>query len=159
MPISKSMTTSIFDLGHKNSKLFCPTTIKGKIIRVNQSKSEEYARQIVCRHCRSIYIMKNDWIFHERMTKKSFRIIKDDMHLSEMERRKNKTKKLDQILGFKFQCECLVKGDAFITRPVFINFQEVDIQLYHEDSNKENEPTKRKDNLNDSMILGSKGAV
>lgn len=44
LPISEASCSSIFDLGHENSKLFCPTTIKGKIIRVNQSKSEEYAR-------------------------------------------------------------------------------------------------------------------
>jgi hypothetical protein len=95
IPISNLMNSSIFDLGHKNSKLFSPTTISGKIIRVNQSKSEEYARQIVCRHCRSIHIMKNDWIFHEKTTKKSLRIIKDDMHLSEMERKRNITKTMD----------------------------------------------------------------
>lgn len=88
IPITKNSTQSVYELGHKKSKLFYPTTIQGKVIRVNQVKNEEYARQVVCRHCKSIFIVKNDWVFHEKATKKSLRIIKDDMHLSEMERRK-----------------------------------------------------------------------
>jgi hypothetical protein len=44
IPVTNTVSSSIFDLGYQNFKLFQPTTIKGKIIRVNQGKSEQYAR-------------------------------------------------------------------------------------------------------------------
>lgn len=128
IPIADSSAQSIYEIGHKKSKLFHPTTIRGKVIRVNQTKNEEYARQVVCRHCKSIFILKNDWVFHEKATKKSLRIIKDSMHLSEMERRKAVGKSNEQILGFKFKCDCRAQEkDCFVTNPILFNFQEIDI--------------------------------